>query len=80
MTISEILDAEQVRLDVDAASKKRALETLSDLLASADPDLNSRAVFDRLLARERLGSTGLGVFEPLLVYMHSFRLRSYGFC
>ncbi len=60
MTISEILNADQVRLDVEAASKKRALETLSDLLASADPDLNNRAVFDCLLARERQGNTGLG--------------------
>ena len=60
MTISEILDSEQVRLDVEAASKKRALEALSNLLAAADPELNSRAVFDRLLARERQGNTGLG--------------------
>lgn len=60
MTVNEILKAEQINLAVQAASKKRALETLSDVLASADPELGSRQVFDRLLARERLGSTGLG--------------------
>lgn len=60
MTISKILAPKQIRLDVCAASKKRALEELSQLLAQADPALSSRIVFDRLCARERLGSTGLG--------------------
>ena len=43
-----------------ATSKKRALQNASELLAAAQPALNSRATFDQLLARERLGSTGLG--------------------
>ena len=60
MTISEILAVDRIRLDVSAASKKRALEEMSNLLAAAQSDLTPRAVFDRLLARERLGSTGLG--------------------
>jgi PTS system nitrogen regulatory IIA component len=44
----------------EAASKKRLLETLGSLLASADAGLTGDWVFDRLLERERLGSTGLG--------------------
>jgi PTS system nitrogen regulatory IIA component len=44
----------------EAASKKRLLETLGSLLSQASPDLSETAVFDRLLERERLGSTGLG--------------------
>jgi len=43
-----------------AMSKKRALQDASELLAMAQPALNSRTTFDQLLARERLGSTGLG--------------------
>ena len=60
MTIAEILTSNRVRLDVHAPSKKRALEALSELLAEAHPEITSRTVFDRLFARERLGSTGLG--------------------
>lgn len=44
----------------DVSSKKRLLETLAGLLAGAHPQLTSEQVFDRLLERERLGSTGLG--------------------
>jgi nitrogen PTS system EIIA component len=42
------------------SSKKRLLEALAGLLASEHPGLNPDAVFERLLERERLGSTGLG--------------------
>lgn len=42
------------------ASKKRVLEQLGELLASGSPSLTPKQVFDRLLERERLGSTGLG--------------------
>lgn len=42
------------------SSKKRLLETLGELLASAQPALSRESVFDRLLERERLGSTGIG--------------------
>jgi PTS system nitrogen regulatory IIA component len=41
-------------------SKKRLLQILGELLASADPGLSPECVFERLLERERLGSTGLG--------------------
>ena len=44
----------------ELTSRKRALETLSELLASARGPLSQRLVFDQLCARERLGSTGLG--------------------
>lgn len=45
---------------LDLSSKKRLLEALARLLASEDPALNPDSVFERLLERERLGSTGLG--------------------
>ncbi len=55
-----LLISERVGHRIEVASKKRLLEILSDLLASDDPDLNPETVFEHLLERERLGSTGLG--------------------
>ncbi len=50
----------RIALDVSITSKKRLLELLAKRLASADPALHFGTVFERLLERERLGSTGLG--------------------
>ena len=44
----------------EIGSKKRLLEVLAGLLASSAPELSPEGVFERLLERERLGSTGLG--------------------
>ena len=60
VTLDQILAPERVRSNVPAASRKRTLEVLGEILASADPELSAQAIFDRLVARERLGSTGLG--------------------
>lgn len=60
MKLSDILTTDRIRLDFDAASKKRVLEFASELLAGSDENLSPRAVFDCLIAREKLGSTGLG--------------------
>jgi len=60
MKLSEILSPNCIRLDADATSKKRVLEYASELLADADQSLSPRQVFDCLIAREKLGSTGLG--------------------
>jgi nitrogen PTS system EIIA component len=60
MEIAEILDLDRIEVDADIASKKSVLEKLAAMLSSADPSLNTKVVFDSLLARERLGTTGLG--------------------
>lgn len=60
MRVSDILTPERIRLEVDATSKKRVLEEVAAIMADADASLSQRAVFDCLVARERLGSTGLG--------------------
>lgn len=60
MNITELIDPSRVVYRTDVNSKKRALELLGDLIATAQPDIDSRAIFDSLLGRERLGSTGLG--------------------
>jgi nitrogen PTS system EIIA component len=51
---------ERVGCGVEAASKKRVLEQLGQRLAESSQDLTQDEVFDALLERERLGSTGLG--------------------
>lgn len=60
MQISDILSSERIKCDVRTTSKKASLEILADLIASGDPELTKSEVFNSLLNRERLGSTGLG--------------------
>ncbi len=60
MSITELLNPERIACQQDSSSKKRSLEVLSDLLAGAVPDYTQAEIFDSLVARERLGSTGLG--------------------
>lgn len=57
--IRSILKADCTRAGVVANSRKRLLEYASDLLAE-NYDLPARQLFDELMNRERLGSTGLG--------------------
>lgn len=60
MHIADLLTAERVACGDPSASKKRVLEQLSALIAGGQQALNPTDIFDSLLARERLGSTGLG--------------------
>ena len=61
MNISDIIAPDRVVCDLDATSKKRVLERLSDMLVTNSSDtLASQDVVDSLIARERLGSTGIG--------------------
>lgn len=60
MQVSELLELERISCNAHAASKKRVLEQLSQLLADSQTELTQNQVFDSLLSRERLGSTGLG--------------------
>lgn len=60
LQLTDIIDPERVVCGAEMASKKRALEKLSDIIAKGQPDISQPEVFECLLARERLGSTGLG--------------------
>ncbi len=60
MELSQLISPERIACDVSASSKKRALEALSELLARGDEELDAAEVFGSLIARERLGGTGLG--------------------
>ncbi|MDO6619380.1 MULTISPECIES: PTS IIA-like nitrogen regulatory protein PtsN [unclassified Shewanella] len=41
-------------------SKKKVLELISNLMAAQYPTLSSQAIFESLIAREKMGSTGIG--------------------
>lgn len=60
MNITDLISLERVVCDGEAASKKRTLELLGDLIAGTQTELGGREIFDSLIGRERLGSTGLG--------------------
>ena len=57
--LSRLLPLENIVLDFEATSKKRVFESIG-LLFENNQGIAQRMVFDSLLARERLGSTGLG--------------------
>lgn len=59
MEISELLTVEGVIPKLHATSKKQALQELAKQ-AAAITGLHERAIFDVLLERERLGTTGVG--------------------
>lgn len=41
-------------------SKKKVLELVSDLIEAQYPELSSQQVFESLISREKVGSTGIG--------------------
>lgn len=57
--MESILLPKCVRTKVHAHSRKRVLEISSDLLAK-HRGVSARSLFDALMERERLGSTGIG--------------------
>lgn len=60
MEISALLTVPNIHCDVAVSSKKRAMDVLSALLVGAGAPLSESDIFNGLIARERLGSTGLG--------------------
>jgi PTS system nitrogen regulatory IIA component len=60
MNLNSILSPELTFCKVQGVSKKRLLETSAALIASKIPDVDATQIYDALIAREQLGSTGLG--------------------
>ena len=60
MSIAEIITPDRAQVLTDVTSKKRALETLSDILGEATPYVSNNEIFTALIGREKLGSTGIG--------------------
>lgn len=59
MSLDEIIDVESVLPSVKAQNKKQLLQELSQAMGKA-LKLDHRLVFETLLTREKLGSTGIG--------------------
>ena len=60
MNLSEILSVDRIKCHSAVDSKKVALEELAQLLASAEKSFAYMDIFNCLINREKLGSTGLG--------------------
>ena len=60
MNITELLEPERIVCCNNAGSKKRLLERLATLLAGNTSQISQNDIFDALINREKLGSTGLG--------------------
>jgi len=56
----QLIVAGRIGINLEITSKKRLLQVLAGILATDDPALGPEEVFEHLLERERLGSTGLG--------------------
>ncbi|KMQ75666.1 PTS IIA-like nitrogen regulatory protein PtsN [Marinobacter subterrani] len=60
LTIDNILSPELTLCRVPASSKKRALEFIAEQINHQDNTLSETEIFNNLISRERLGSTGIG--------------------
>jgi PTS system nitrogen regulatory IIA component len=60
MQPSDLLESRSISVANTAGSKKRVLEEAAALLAAGITDAEQEAIYERLLERERLGSTGVG--------------------
>ncbi len=60
--LPELLVADRICCHCTIHSKKRALQTVAELLGTAfdDEQMSDMDILDALIGRERLGSTGLG--------------------
>jgi len=59
LELSAVLNLDCTKSGVECSSKKRALELISEL-AAKQLNLPPQAIFDAVLTRERMGSTGIG--------------------
>ncbi|WP_300543843.1 PTS IIA-like nitrogen regulatory protein PtsN [Maricaulis sp.] len=59
MALADLIPNGGVAVDLGASSRKQALQAMSDIAAGLT-GLQARAIFDAVLQRERLGSTGVG--------------------
>jgi len=66
MDIASIIEPSRVLRNVEARSKKHALDILSEMIAGADDELGQGKVFDSLICREKVGCTAMpgGVAIP----------------
>jgi len=59
MTVSALLSPQAIFLDTEISSKKKLLQLIANIVADRT-QLPESSIYNNLLNRERLGSTGLG--------------------
>ena len=59
MQLSNIITPERILSSLDGASKKRVLELTAEFIAE-ESRIDSEEIYQGLIDRERLGSTGIG--------------------
>jgi PTS system nitrogen regulatory IIA component len=59
-TLSQILSRGRTLCRAPGTSQKRLFQTIAQLISADQPSLPTGEVFNRLIAREKLGSTALG--------------------
>lgn len=60
MKFSNLIKVDQIQLNLNASSKKKALEIISQIVTDNYPQYQSNKIFETFIERERLGSTGIG--------------------
>lgn len=60
MIIHRILTPERTLDGVHGVSKKKILEFIAERISIEVPEINAKELFEALISRERLGTTGLG--------------------
>ena len=60
MDIQAIVSLDRTECAVQCNSKKRILEIIADIAAKQNENIDQATVLNSLLARERMGSTGIG--------------------
>ncbi|HBO5355957.1 TPA: PTS IIA-like nitrogen regulatory protein PtsN [Pseudomonas aeruginosa] len=58
--LEQILTPGRSLVNVPGGSKKRVLEQIANLVARELPEFDAQTIFENLVAREKLGSTGFG--------------------
>jgi nitrogen PTS system EIIA component len=60
MKFGNLIKIDQIQLNNKISSKKKALEIISQIVSENYPEYSTNKVFETLIERERLGSTGIG--------------------
>ena len=60
ISLHQVLSPERTFIEDFGASKKKVLQTLAERLSKSLGTVSELELFDQLIARERLGSTGIG--------------------
>lgn len=60
MNIFSLLNQERTRAHMEVGSKKKVIECMSEVISRSLTSHSKEQVFEHFVARERLGSTGLG--------------------